>query len=297
MNNKVHNLTVFTPTFNRAYILNKLYESLLRQTSKEFEWLIVDDGSSDDTKDIVASWIMSAPFTIRYVYQPNSGKAQAHNHGVNLARGYLFVCVDSDDYLCDDAVEVICETWKSIERRDCVGMLFCTGNEDGSPRTTWDSDVEYSTLLDGSRRHHLRNGALLIYRSDIIKRYCFPVIEGENFITEAYLYDQLDSEGLLRFVPKVLCIRSFLQDGYTMSIHQTIAKNPKGYKAFVLQRLKLDKRVRDVIDDLIRLVSINLVMGIRNVYRESPYPFATLLVYPFGILRYLVLYRGKRTKY
>ena len=101
-------VTVFTPTYNRAYILGDLYHSLQRQTCMDFEWLIVDDGSADDTKALVASWQGEEnPFPIRYVYQENGGKCRAINRGLKEADGRLFFTVDSDDYLTDDAIEKV----------------------------------------------------------------------------------------------------------------------------------------------------------------------------------------------
>ena len=106
-------ITVFTPTYNRAYILSNLYESLTRQTYKNFEWLIVDDGSTDDTESLVNGWIENeSGFTINYVKQSNGGKCRAINRGLDLARGELFFTIDSDDYLTDDAVQKIME-WAS----------------------------------------------------------------------------------------------------------------------------------------------------------------------------------------
>ncbi|MCS2864766.1 glycosyltransferase family 2 protein [Bacteroides thetaiotaomicron] len=100
-------VTVFTPTYNRAYILNDLYQSLCRQTCRKFEWLIVDDGSTDNTEGLVASWLDEGKMSLRYIKQPNGGKHRAINKGIQEANGDLFFIVDSDDYLAKNAIERI----------------------------------------------------------------------------------------------------------------------------------------------------------------------------------------------
>ena len=112
-------ITIFTPTYNRAYTLHKLYGSLKRQTDKDFIWLIVDDGSSDGTKEIVSRWEHENIVPIKYIYQENAGKMQAHNLGTVLAESELFLCVDSDDYLEDDAISKIRAAWKGQSNEVC----------------------------------------------------------------------------------------------------------------------------------------------------------------------------------
>ena len=116
-------ITVFTPTYNRAYILPRLYKSLLRQTNKQFEWIIVDDGSTDNTEEKVNNWIKENKIKIKYYKQENQGKMIAHNKGVEKSEGELFVCVDSDDYLTDNAIEIITKKWLKVRKiNDCIGI-------------------------------------------------------------------------------------------------------------------------------------------------------------------------------
>ena len=114
----MYKITVFTPTYNRAYIIEELYRSLQRQTYSNFEWVVVDDGSTDNTQSIFKQWEKeNNVFPIRYVYQENGGKCRAINRGLQLAEGELFFTVDSDDYLTDDALEKIV-TWESALTKD-----------------------------------------------------------------------------------------------------------------------------------------------------------------------------------
>src|SRR5699024_7599204 len=111
-------LTIFTPTYNRAYILPKLYNSLVEQSNKDFVWLIVDDGSTDNTKKLVFTWIRENKISIKYYYQKNQGKSIAHNKGVKETDTELFSCVDSDDYLTKDCVEVVMNTWNNNTKKN-----------------------------------------------------------------------------------------------------------------------------------------------------------------------------------
>ena len=124
-------LTVFTPTYNRAYIIENLYQSLQRQSCHDFEWLVVDDGSSDNTKELFDNWMKEEnPFPIRYYKQENGGKHRAINYAIPLAEGELFFIVDSDDYLTDDAVETILEQFKTLPSEDSrkyAGICNCKG--------------------------------------------------------------------------------------------------------------------------------------------------------------------------
>mgnify|MGYP003214151433 CR=1 FL=1 len=125
-------LTVFTPTYNRAYILGKLYESLCRQTAGDFEWIVVDDGSTDGTEALVRGWSSMAPFSLRYVRQANGGKHRAINRGVREARGELFFIVDSDDYLADNAVERVLSQYDTVRgREDFAGVCGMKVYPDG----------------------------------------------------------------------------------------------------------------------------------------------------------------------
>ncbi|MFT0647270.1 glycosyltransferase family A protein [Bacteroides thetaiotaomicron] len=113
-------VTVFTPTYNRAYILNDLYQSLCRQTCRKFEWLIVDDGSTDNTEGLVASWLDEGKMSLRYIKQPNGGKHRAINKGIQEANGDLFFIVDSDDYLAKNAIERILFFLWTYQRQSSV---------------------------------------------------------------------------------------------------------------------------------------------------------------------------------
>lgn len=278
-------ITVFTPTYNRSHTLTRLYRSLCEQTSKEFIWLIVDDGSMDNTKELVTTWISEKKIAINYYYQENMGKSGAHNKGVELAETELFVCVDSDDYLANDAIEEIIFAWSNLKATKVIGILAFRGYADGDAITTYSLSKETTGQLLDLYRHKIISGdTMLIYRTELMKEFRFPIFENEKFVPEAYLYDKLDEKGELYVLPKVLYIGEYLADGYTQNMAKLIANNPKGYLAWIRQRLSKDRELKYKVMDTIRYISISIVGGSHKTVTDSLYPIMTFLLYPFGWL-------------
>ena len=160
---KEKKVTVFTPAYNRGYTLNKLYESLLRQTDNRFCWLIVDDGSTDETEELVSTWMEENRIKIEYYKQANQGKPTAHNKGVELTKTELFTCVDSDDYLTDDAIAEIIDAWEKIPS-DCIGILGYRMREGGGALTRCTNETLTKGTLRDLYDHGLSGDTFLIFR-------------------------------------------------------------------------------------------------------------------------------------
>lgn len=287
-------LTIFTPTYNRGYTLGRLYVSLQRQINKAFRWLIIDDGSTDNTADLVNNWQREGIIDICYYYQENAGKSEAHNVGVKLTKTVLFACVDSDDYLTDDAVETIINVWRKKTTSECIGIL---GYRRGRNEilTKFDNDcVEYDTLR-GFYDKGMTGDTFLIYRTDIIKKYKFPQFKGEKFVPEAYLYDLLDSEGKLYILRKAVYVCEYLPDGYTRNMRRIIKKNPRGYMAYINQRIKLDKSFSSKCKDIVRYIAVSKCYFPKagNVIANSICVWLTVMLYPVGAYYYKKLYKSE----
>lgn len=232
-------LTVFTPTYNRRYILPKAYEALCRQTSKDFVWLIVDDGSDDGTGQLVQSWIQEAKIPIRYCFQQNGGKMRAHNKGVNLCRTELFVCIDSDDYLVDDGVESILDVWESLKETEKLAGIVAYRGKDPSHTMFGEAfPCSGSASVRGLYQNGFFGETTLIYRTDILSRYPFPVFEDEKFIPEAVSFDLIDRQYTMHIFPKVLTICEYRGDGLTRSVDILRENNPKGWLLYYQQRIQ-----------------------------------------------------------
>ena len=228
-------MTILTPTYNRAYILKNAYESLLRQTDKGFEWIIVDDGSSDDTESVVKSWIdVGAPFEIKYIKQENGGKHRAVNNGVREAKYDYILILDSDDYLTDDAVEKIHEWTKSIEGLDgFAGVAGLRGRIDNDACIGGGGNGEpYIDAKNTERaKYNLLGDKAEVYKTEILKKYPFPEFEGENFLSEHVVWDTIAKDGYkLRWFTQVIYKCEYLADGLTRGGgYEKILKNFNGY--------------------------------------------------------------------
>lgn len=284
-------ITIFTPAYNRAHTLERLYQSLCHQLSKDFIWLIVDDGSTDNTNEMIRQWIRKGEISIEYYYQNNAGKSNAHNKGVALAHTELFVCVDSDDYLTDDAVFKILSLWKQIKATGMIGILAFRGYKDGRPITRYSLSKETTgTLKDLYRKKVISGDTMLIYRTELLKKHMFPQFGTEKFVPEAYLYDQLDEIGKLHVLPQILYIGEYLADGYTRNMAKLIVENPKGYLAWITQRLKKDIRKTDRVMDSIRYISVSLIIPKKRIIKDAVYPGITFFLFPAGWLFYRCKY-------
>lgn len=285
-------ITIFTPTYNRAYILENLYNSLKSQTCQSFVWLIIDDGSTDNTEELVNSWSEENLIEIQYYKQENQGKSFAHNKAVSLTKTDLFTCVDSDDYLRKDAVELILKEWSFIKNNDeIIGILAFKGKPNGKNITSINDNVETIRLYEGYRKYGLRGDTMLIYRTDIISKYKFPKFDGEKFVPEAYLYDLLDREGKLYIVREILYYCEYLQDGYTKNMAKILLQNPKGYLLFVQQRLENDRNISDKIKNTIRYTAMCIASNQKNYIRKSVYPILTIITFPIAFIFYLKRYK------
>ena len=287
-------ITVFTPTYNRAYVLGKLYASLCNQTSDNYCWLIVDDGSTDNTKELVMKWQEEERIDIQYYWQENQGKAAAHNKGVELTETELFTCVDSDDYLTPNAVETIIETWKkeTANENNYVGILAYKAAEN-SPITRFRDKVKSATLMNCYHKYGLSGDTFLIFKKEILSQYCFPKIENEKFVPEAYLYDLIDQDGEFYILHEALYIANYLADGYTKNMRKTIKRNPNGYLLYINQRLALHYSLSNKLKDVIRYIAVKKCTncGIRRIIREAVYPGLTVLCILPGYLFYFLDYR------
>ena len=231
-------VTVFTPTYNRAYILGDLYHSLQRQTCMDFEWLIVDDGSADDTKALVASWQGEEnPFPIRYVYQENGGKCRAINRGLKEADGRLFFTVDSDDYLTDDAIEKVIR-WDGELPKD---GHFCgyVGNRGTTPTQT-PNRLFPGGYLDGTaldRYDQVDGERAFVFYTEIHRKYLYPEFPGEKFLTEAVTWDLMAHDGYkMRFYNDIIWIWEYKDDGLTRAGYRVFLENPQGTGLFFRQK-------------------------------------------------------------
>ena len=234
-------ITIFTSTYNRAYKLPKLYESLLNQTYKNFEWLIVDDGSDDNTEEVCNNWIENCKeFKITYIKQKNRGKHVAINNGVKHAEGELFFIVDSDDYLSKDAIEQLEYFYKQIESDDnfagISGMkAYTNGRRIGG---TFPFQTIDCSMIDIRNKYRVKGDMAEAFKIKILRKYPFPQFEDETFLSESAVWDRIGSKFLLRYFNKNIYFAEYVSDGLTKNIHKKFRENPKGTMFVFMQTIK-----------------------------------------------------------
>lgn len=226
-------VTVFTPTYNRAHLLPDLYESLCRQTSFDFEWLIVDDGSSDGTEDVVGAWRSEKRFGIRYYKKDNGGKHTAINMGVKLAAGELFCIVDSDDTLTEDAVETITTEWSKVRGKDLCGMSFLRGYIiNGELRARKESMFYADNVISNFIEMKYNKGTSAdnaeVWVTESISKHPFTVYPGEKFMSEGMVWIRMSKEQDMLFRNKIIYICEYLEGGLTKQGKKLRFLCPKG---------------------------------------------------------------------
>jgi glycosyltransferase involved in cell wall biosynthesis len=284
-------LTVFTPTYNRAYTLHLCYESLKRQTSKNFIWLIIDDGSIDNTQELVDSWIAANQISIRYHYQKNQGMHGAHNTAYQLIETELNVCIDSDDYMTEDAVEKIVLFWQQNRSHQYAGIIAHNASKDEKVIGTELPRDEKDITLTDFYFNGGKGDKKLIYKTDIMKKYPpYPIFEGEKYFGLGYKYILADQEYTLLIMRDIVCIVDYLPDGSSLNMIRQYKNNPKGFaetRKFFMQYYSPNYIHR--FKQCIHYVSSSIMLKNRYFIKESPCKLTTILAIPFGVALYLYI--------
>ena len=281
-------LTIFTPAYNRAYTLHLGYEALLRQTCQDFEWLIIDDGSTDNTRELVAEWIKENKIPIRYHYQKNQGMHGAHNTAYRLITTELNTCIDSDDYMPDDAVEKIVTFWKKYGSNEVAGIIGLDADFQGNIIGT--TFTEEQTTLGGFYAQGGKGDKKMIYRTEIINKYPeYPLFKGEKYVSLGYKYELIDQDYSLLTLNEVLVKVEYRPDGSSMNMFRQYIKNPQGFAFIRKSSMQLAPTAKRRFMEAIHYVSSSLILKNKRFLQESPKKFLTLCAIPLGIALYLFI--------
>ncbi|OZU89290.1 glycosyltransferase [Virgibacillus indicus] len=282
-------LTVFTPTYNRAYYLHKCYESLKRQTRKDFIWLIIDDGSTDQTEKLVTEWTDENIVQIDYHWQENQGMHGAHNTAYERIETELNICIDSDDYMPDDAVEKILSFWEIYGNERVSGIIGL--DSDTSNKiigTELPVHLKTSTLFELYNKYGVAGDKKLVYRTELTKKYPYPLFNNEKYVGLAYKYYMLDREYEMLLMNEVLCCVEYLPDGSSLNMLNQYRRNPKGFTFYRKELMKLPFgsslfKFRQAI----HYVSSSFLSKNWNLLQETPSKMLTIPALPLGFLLYL----------
>ena len=237
-------LSVLTPTYNRAEDLEKLYTSLIvnSYSNLDFEWLIMDDGSTDKTKMVVDRLINQKIIDIKYYYQENSGKMSAMNELVKYATGDMMITCDSDDYFTPDAFENIMKYAKLLEENDDTYALafLIQDSKENISGNEFEENVHKASMFDFYYKERKTGELALLFKSSIRKKYSHKLEEGEKFVTEARLYHEMDEDYHVIGINTAIMVREYQDDGYSKNLDKVMKENPVGYYHFFKELLEKD---------------------------------------------------------
>jgi glycosyltransferase involved in cell wall biosynthesis len=283
-------LTIFTPTYNRAEKLNRVYESLKKQTCFDFEWLIVDDGSNDNTSEVVSEFLKNDFFPVQYIKQNNGGKHRAYNRGLKEANGNYFFCLDSDDFLDNDAVKDILELADGKN-----GVISYKIDEKGNLLSNEISNLNCCMNFQELQSSFGSIGEVSIaFPTKIAKKYTFPEFDGEKFVTEAVVYDRLDLELKYHILPRVTTICEYQEDGLSNNLNKIMKANPASYCLYFMQRIDMQQKLKNKIIVAGKYNCFRIFAGSKRTEYDGNYKNIVILSKPIGVLFYIYykIFRG-----
>lgn len=291
-------LTVFTPTYNRAHTLPRTYESLCRQTCTDFEWLVIDDGSTDNTREVIEGWIKEQKIPIRYIYKENGGLYTGYNTAYANIETELNVCIDSDDYMPDNGVELIVNTWRQKGSEKYAGIIGLDFFLDGTPiGGKFPEDLNETHLLDLSLKNLHRGDTKQAMRTDLMKKVA-PLIgfPGEKNFNPVYMLLQVDDDYPLIVLNENLCFVEY-QEGDSMSkaIYKQYINSARSFAK--LRRLEMQLKrntLKNRFRSAIHYVSSCLISKDRNWLKNVPSKGLVIAAAPFGVALYgLIRYKTR----
>ncbi|MCM1216991.1 MAG: glycosyltransferase [Lachnospiraceae bacterium] len=225
-------VTIFTPVYNRSYIIDQLYASLQRQNDTNFEWIIIDDGSTDNLKEKVQAWIKEDnPFKIYYEYVSHGGKHRAINRAVRMAKGEFFFIVDSDDYLSEDAVNFIIEKFSEVIEDDGIAAVSgLKAHYDGTVIGGNPKIEVIDALAFEARQYGMGGDKAEVYKTDLLKKYPFSEYEGEFFLPEGTVWNRIALDGYkIRYYNKIIYYAEYRSDGLSKNAYRNLVNSPMGW--------------------------------------------------------------------
>jgi Glycosyltransferases involved in cell wall biogenesis len=278
-------ITVFTPTYNREGTLKRLYDSLCSQTNQDFKWLVIDDGSSDHTSILFNNWKAENKIEIEYYYQTNKGKLAAQILALEYIDTKLFTCVDSDDYVPENAVEKILKFWKANRKTNSAGIIGLDSYEDGSiagERLPEIGESTYSELVD---HYKIKGDKKYIFDTVIYKKYLpYPYFEDEIFHEVSWIFPLIDQEYKFLISNEIYCIIEYQQDGLSNGLYKRYKNSPKSFMEYRKVKMKygINKMVK--LKNAIHYVSSSIFAGKWNFFKNAPAKLYILIAIPLGIL-------------
>ena len=292
-------LTVFTPAYNRASTLPRTYQSLCEQECKDFIWLIIDDGSSDNTRELVEGWKnQDNGFEIQYIYKKNGGMHTAHNVAYENIHTELNVCIDSDDRMAEGAVKKIKSAWLKVRNKNYAGLIGLDAdmNTGGVIGKGFPEGLK-ETTLGGYYASGGEGDKKLVYRTDVINSVPpYPVFEGEKYVGLVYKYTLIDQKYKLFVLNDILCDVEYQMDGSSNTMFRQYLKNPKGFAFLRKVAMTYPTSRKRLIRDCIHYCSSSFIAKNKKYIKESPRKLLTIICTPIGAFLTIYIKWKTRTK-
>lgn len=232
-------ITVFTPTYNRVHLLQRVYDSLIMQDYKDFEWLVIDDGSSDDTKSVIMDLINEGKIIIRYYYKKNGGKHSAINFGVEKANSNIFFLLDSDDVLTPNSLSFIIQNWRKVTSNSFCGIIGLSKDFGGNIIGDYFLEDEWViSFADVYLKYKLRGDKSVCFKTDVLKQYPFPEDNNVRFVFEAVVWHEMAKKYNVLALNQVLQEKEYLQEGLTDSSYKKWYVNSLAFSYYNLIKNK-----------------------------------------------------------
>lgn len=290
-------ITVFTPTYNRASELIRVYESLKSQTSFNFVWTIIDDGSSDYTESIVKNWIEQNEIPIEYFKQTNRGKTKTMNRGISLVKTPLWMVLDSDDWLHNQAIQKIEVAYPNIENDQTIcGMIGLRRTPDDQSMQRKEIPEEFTLINYQHMRYKLGISPeyIEVFKSEIIKNFRFPEVPGEKYFPLSYLHDELSQFYEFYVLRAPIMYIEYQENGMTKKRNDLILNNPIGYMLFKKQLLEYAPTFKVAVVSAVTYNSAALLAKSKLPVKTIKGKVLALITFPLGIVDYFIRFKLKR---
>lgn len=314
MENQKYTLTVFTPTYNREKLLFRGYQALCRQTSHDFCWLIIDDGSVDNTRQVVESWISPTTYKkveggfegfsndaswlhIRYCYKENGGLHTGYNKAIELMDTELCVCIDSDDYMPDDAVEIIIAEWPICKRKGLIGIVGRDHKLDGKVVGGPLPKIESAYLIELIDKYHHVGDKKVVMCVDLLKTITpQPSFKGEKNFNPIYMMLQLDKYGQYLLIERNLCYVDYQETGMAANIFKQFVDSANSFCELRCLAISLDHTTWQYrIRNIVHLISSAIIANDLKWLSKCKSPIIAYLLLPVGFV--LSVYIRIKAKY
>lgn len=288
-------LTVFTPAYNRGCLLTRCYESMCKQTNKNFIWMIVDDGSTDNTREISESWVQNTKdFQVIYIYKENGGLHTAYNTAIANIDTELCVCIDSDDFMPDNAVGLILDFWKKNGSDKYAGIVGLDFDMDGNVIGDMLPDIKSVNLIGlFTGKYNIVNGDRTnVVRTELYKKYApMKVFKGEKNFNPHYMHLQISEEYDFLVLNENLRFVDYQETGMSNSMLKQYRSSPNSFAE--IRKLYLsfkDTSLKFKIKHSIHLASsCILAKKTMSSVKDNPYKLLSVIALPFGFALSLIV--------